>query len=302
MADNKKYYWLKMPRDFFDKHYIKMLKKEKHEDYPDTFGILLVSFYIWLLTESIDHNGELRYSESKPYDAEMLASISDYPLHFVTLALQIFTNLELVVTDCNGTLLVTKSFKMIGSESSSTQRVRDFRARKKEPETLENTECNASVTQCNTSVTKCNIEIEKEKEIEKDIDIDNKSIDFQQIIDLYHTLCPSYPSIKTLSDARKKSIKARLKIYSIDDFVTLFQKAEQSSFLKGNNSRNWSANFDWLIKDTNMAKVIDGNYDEKVEQKPTPKPANNQFNNFPQRDIDYDAIERKIQEAQGIRL
>ncbi len=66
-----------------------------------------------------------------------------------------------------------------------------------------------------------------------------------------------------MSDARKKSIKARLSTYSVDDFSTLFKKAEASSFLKGGNNRNWQANFDWLIKDGNMAKVLDGNYDDK---------------------------------------
>jgi hypothetical protein len=73
----------------------------------------------------------------------------------------------------------------------------------------------------------------------------------------------SYPHLKSLSDSRKKAIKARLKTYSISDFQTLFDKAEQSSFLKGGNDRNWSATFDWLIKDSNMAKVLDGNYDNK---------------------------------------
>ena len=51
-------------------------------------------------------------------------------------------------------------------------------------------------------------------------------------------------------------------MYSMDDFRMLFEKAEASSFLKGANNRNWSANFDWMIKDANMAKVIDGNYDD----------------------------------------
>ena len=46
------------------------------------------------------------------------------------------------------------------------------------------------------------------------------------------------------------------------DFETLFIKAEASSFLKGRNDRNWIASFDWLIKDANMAKVLDGNYDD----------------------------------------
>lgn len=61
----------------------------------------------------------------------------------------------------------------------------------------------------------------------------------------------------------KKAIKARLKTYSIDDFKLMFQKAEESDFLKGKNARNWSANFDWMIKDANFAKILDDNYQPK---------------------------------------
>ena len=70
-----------------------------------------------------------------------------------------------------------------------------------------------------------------------------------------------------MSDSRKKAIKARLRQYSIDDFKFLFEKAENSSFLKGANNRNWSATFDWLIKDSNMAKTLDGNYDDRPMQR-----------------------------------
>lgn len=93
----------------------------------------------------------------------------------------------------------------------------------------------------------------------------------QQIVDLYHSICVSYPSVKTLSEARKKAIRARLKVYSLEDFRKMFEKAEGSTFLKGANNRNWSANFDWMIKDANMAKVIDGNYDDGSWNKHTVK-------------------------------
>lgn len=89
---------------------------------------------------------------------------------------------------------------------------------------------------------------------------------YQQIVDLYNSICVSFPSVKSLSEARKKAIKARLNTYTIEDFKQCFENAESSSFLKGGNDRNWSANFDWLIKDSNMAKVLDGNYaDKKTE-------------------------------------
>ena len=44
----KKYYWLKLPRNFFGKHYIKILRAKEN-------GELLVLFYMWMLTEAIDH-------------------------------------------------------------------------------------------------------------------------------------------------------------------------------------------------------------------------------------------------------
>ena len=51
--------------------------------------------------------------------------------------------------------------------------------------------------------------------------------------------------------------------YTLEDFKTLFEKAEASSFLKGKNDRNWRASLDWFVKDANMAKVLDGNFDDR---------------------------------------
>ena len=91
-----------------------------------------------------------------------------------------------------------------------------------------------------------------------------ESLDYEYVQNMYNSYCPSLPKCKSLSDARKKAIRARIKSgRTMNDFGTLFEKAEASSFLKGQNDRNWTANFDWLIKDSNMAKVLDGNYDNK---------------------------------------
>lgn len=90
-----------------------------------------------------------------------------------------------------------------------------------------------------------------------------KITDYQSIVDLFNSTCVSLPSVRSLSNARKKAINARLVTYTIDDFKQCFENAEASSFLKGGNERNWQATFDWLIKDSNMAKVLDGNYADK---------------------------------------
>ena len=93
--------------------------------------------------------------------------------------------------------------------------------------------------------------------------VKEEKITCQQIVDLYHSICKSFPSVRSISAARQKAIKARLNTYSLDDFRTVFENAEASSFLKGANDRNWSATFDWLMKDQNMAKVLEGNYADK---------------------------------------
>jgi hypothetical protein len=90
-------------------------------------------------------------------------------------------------------------------------------------------------------------------------------INCQQIVDMFNSICVSFSKVRSLSEARKKAIKARLNTYTIDDFKQCFENAEASSFLKGSNNRNWTATFDWLIKDTNMAKVLDGNYADKTQ-------------------------------------
>lgn len=91
---------------------------------------------------------------------------------------------------------------------------------------------------------------------------EKSKVDCQAIVDLYHSICKSFPSVRSLSDARKKVIKARLKTYTLDDFRKVFEGAEASSFLKGVDG-GWKASFDWLIKEANMLKVLEGNYVDK---------------------------------------
>lgn len=80
---------------------------------------------------------------------------------------------------------------------------------------------------------------------------------------LYNEICVSLPSVRSLTASRQKAIRARLNTYTVEQFEEMFRKAESSSFLKGAGGRNWIANFDWLIKDSNFAKVLEGNYDDK---------------------------------------
>lgn len=91
-------------------------------------------------------------------------------------------------------------------------------------------------------------------------------IPYAEIQSLYNDTCVSLPRCTILSDARKKAIKARFVAgYTLEQFQEIFRRAEASSFLKGANDRNWTASFDWIIKDANMAKILSGNYDDHAQ-------------------------------------
>lgn len=123
-------------------------------------------------------------------------------------------------------------------------------------------------TQCIQTVSEMDTQDRLGKDsIDKD-SIDKVSIDYQLIADMYNATCISFPKLTKLSDKRKKAIRARFNQgYTVEDFKRLFELAENSSFLKGGNNRNWSASFDWLIADANMAKTLDGNYSDRKKEK-----------------------------------
>ena len=135
-------------------------------------------------------------------------------------------------------------------------------------ETEANTKRNGSEHEANTeriaSETEANPEPIKEKEKEKEKEKDIKDT-LMSVCDRYNGVCKSLPKAQTLSEARKRLIRARLKGYRMEDFETVFAKAEASDFLAGRSGK-WRASFDWLMNEANFAKVLDGNYDNSAQK------------------------------------
>lgn len=95
-------------------------------------------------------------------------------------------------------------------------------------------------------------------------DIGERSeISYQLIVDSYNDTCVSLPRLQNISDRRKQAIRRRLNKYSVEQVQEAFRKAEASDFLKGDNNRDWRADFDWIMNDTNIAKILDGKYDNR---------------------------------------
>lgn len=252
MADSKRYYWLKLYKDFFQSKRIKKLRRLAG---GDTYTIIYLKMQLLALTTG----GELIFTGLENSFAEELALDIDESADNVAVTLEYLKSCELLITQDNIHFYLPYVEENTGSETASAQRVRDFRQLKKA------LHCNNDVTNLK-QVGNAEIEIEKEIDILTNVNISKSThVDYQGIANSWNEICVSFPKVTSLSEARKKAINARLKTYTVDDLIKAFNLAEESDFLKGKNDRNWSANFDWIIKDTNLAKVLDGNYKNKTK-------------------------------------
>ena len=112
----------------------------------------------------------------------------------------------------------------------------------------------------------------------------------EYLMNLYHEHCPSFPKVMKLTDKRIKLANARLKEYSEEQIIDVFNKAQESDFLR-NGSGTWKgADFEWILNVNNFVKVMEGNYKNKTNN-PEKK---NQFNNFQQSNYDWDEINREL--------
>lgn len=164
--EDKKYYWLKLKRDFFKRHDIRIV-----EEMPNGKDYIL--FYLKMLVESVDHEGQLRFSDTIPYNEQMLATITNTNLDVVRAAIKIFTELQMMEIADDGTIYMSEVMKMIGSaaDNDNARRQQRYRDRKKEENKAlpEN-----SVTKNNADVTDSVTEDNESKSIEKEIEIDKE--------------------------------------------------------------------------------------------------------------------------------
>jgi len=254
---DKKYYWIKLKTDFFNQEAIDFLMSQPN-------GCQYIVLYQMLCLQTANSNGVMATQIGEvivPYDVKKIVRDTKYfDFDTVTVALELFKRLGLVYQDDGEILRIANLNHMVGSESASMAAIKKREYRERLKDKKEDNIEDKKRTNCPTENRDKSLEI-RDKSLDKEIE--KRKINYQEIVDMYNDTCVSFPRVTTLSDQRKKAIKARLNNYSIDDFRVLFEKAENSTFLKGGNGRNWSANFDWLIKDSNMAKVLDGNYDNK---------------------------------------
>lgn len=170
----------------------------------------------------------------------------------------------------------------------SKERVRRYREKKAleskckgDEEGCESNEDNAENNARNDDVTQRNAPEEiREDKSNKDLpssgddasqsEINSDVPDFEGIVGLYNDLLGEFlPSVAVLNSKRRKTIKARWKQKwgersrgnDLDFWRRYFLHVRQSKPLTGTKDGfDWRPGFDWLLNETNMTKVIEGNY------------------------------------------
>ena len=287
----KRYYWLKLKNDFFRSKEIKKLRRIAG---GDTYTII----YLKMLLLSLNDQGKLYFDGVEDTFVEELALEIDEDEDNVKVAVAFLLKVGLMEMVDEDTAFLTAIPEMIDSETDKAALMRRKRHREKQEKALQSNEVTNvgnvvttsgnNVTEVLPDVTFCytDIDIDKEQEKEKEVDdiekndaerVDSESssskIPYKRVQEMYNNICRSYSKCTKLSEARKKTIKARFNDgYTLEDFQRLFTIAESNDFLKGVDG-GWKASFDWLIKDANIAKVLDGNYEPHAEKTSVVKPS-----------------------------
>ena len=124
MADNRKYYYLKLKESYFDDDAIVLL-----ESMPD--GILYSNILLKLYLKSLKNGGKLQLDEHIPYTAQMIATLTRHQIGTVERALEIFRQLGLVEQLDSGAFYMTDIELMIGQSSTEAERKRAARLENK---------------------------------------------------------------------------------------------------------------------------------------------------------------------------
>ena len=208
MADaetTKKYYWLKLKRDFFKRHDIRIV-----EEMPN--GKDYVLFYLKMLVESIDHDGELRFSETIPYNEQMLSVITNTNIDIVRHAMKLFIELKMIDVFDDATIYMSEVQKLIGNETDGAERVRKHRDRISE---------NKRLLQCNADVTKCNTEKETETETDQEKKTDNA--------EAFGAFWTAYPNKKAKPAALKAFFKLKPDTALLAEMLKAIEVQKQSA-------------------------------------------------------------------------
>ena len=260
MAENKKYYWLKLKEGFFEEKQIKYLRK-----LPD--GDKLVIAYLKMQLKSLKTEGFIKYDKILPSNIEELAMVLDEDTNIINLMIGALQKVNAIEILDDGSFYMITMQELIGKESESAERVRKFRERRSQKAL----QCNNDVTKCNTEIEK-DIDIDKEKEIEIEKNIkkekNKKRKTFEEVLAENNCSEELESSIRDFIDMRK-TIKKPMTSRALELLIKNLEKLtnleeEKIAILNQSIEHGWQTVYP--LKTNNMRNSSKGEIKEEEKQ------------------------------------
>lgn len=128
--DSKIYFWVKLKKDFFENHKIRIIEGMQN-------GQSYVLLYLKLMCEATSHEGYLRFSNEIPYTESMIANLTNMNIDTIHTAFDLFKQLGMLVQYEDGTYFIPEVRNLIGKETGQTIRKRIAREEENKPKSLE---------------------------------------------------------------------------------------------------------------------------------------------------------------------
>lgn len=203
----KKYYWLKLHKDFFKQKEIKRLRRIAG---GDVYTII----YLKMLLQSLETDGYLYYDGYyDSFEAELADDI-DEDEENVKVVISYLLSKGLMEEHEDDSYLLTKCKEMTGSEGGSAARMRRLRGKDKKAIP---SQCDAPPSLSDNDVRLSDTEIEKEKELKKEKEIYNNKVDsdFEYLWSLY----PKKDGKKNAKTAYTRAVKNGVTKEQVEDGI-----------------------------------------------------------------------------------
>lgn len=282
----KRYYWLKLPDDFFRQKPIKKLRRIAG---GDTYTII----YLKMLLVSLKNEGKLFFDGVEENFTEEIALELDEEEENVKVTVQFLMAQGLLQLIDESEYELTECSRMVGSESASAERMRRLRDKK-------TSQCDIGVTQqLHLSDVEKEIEIDKDKEIEPVAESRTK-------VEIEPSC--SKAELKVETEPAQADVFIKLPLINGDDYLVtkeyvkelkeLYPAVDVEQALR--SMRGWLGSHPKNKKTPRGIKRfitgwISRDQDEASRVPDKPKPVSqNRFNNFHQRDYDFAEYERQL--------
>ncbi len=261
--------WIKITTDIFDDEKILLI-----DSMPEADKIIIIWFKLLCLAGKQNNKGVFMFKDV-PYTTQMLSTILHRDEDTIKRALTIFEDYGMIHYE-NSAIVITnwgkhQSLDKIEANAAYMREyMREYRKKQRDVANGKNEhKVNGKV-----NINSPDIDIEKDKD--KDIDKENNKednskqssgkgdskINYNQIIAVFNEICKSLPKVLKLNDSRKKALKDAQRHLGDTTFEDFFKRVEASDFLTGRKT-DWRANFDWIIAQYNMLKILEGNFDNR---------------------------------------